>query len=84
MLANFKCTSCSSRNQRQLTAEIAFHFPGPQGMNKPIVLAFPEVFICLNCGFAVFALADAPLKEIGQTYMDDNPPSTRNLGGMWL
>jgi hypothetical protein len=84
MLANFKCTSCSSSNHRKLNAEIALHFPGLQGLTKPIVWAFPEVVICLNCGFAAFALTEAPLKELRQPYTDDDIPSTGNSGGMWL
>jgi hypothetical protein len=80
MFTSVECTSCSSRNRRKLNAEIGFHFPGFQGLDKPLVLAFPEVLICLNCGFAVFALADDPLKELGQTYTDDGLPGTDNVG----
>jgi hypothetical protein len=74
MFVSSECTSCFSKNQRKLNAEIAFHFPGLQGLDKPIVWAFPEVFICLNCGFAVFALADDPLRELGQTHTDGDLP----------
>lgn len=70
MVTGIECPSCSSKNQRKLNAELALHFAGLQGLDKPIVWAFPEVSICLNCGFAVFALADAPLKELCQTYTD--------------
>jgi hypothetical protein len=76
MFTNVECPSCSSKTQRKLNAELALHFPGLQGLDKPIVWAFPEVLICLNCGFAVFALADAPLKELGQTYTDDDLSDT--------
>jgi hypothetical protein len=71
MFASAECTSCSSKKQRKLNAELALHFPGRKGLDKPVVLAFPEVLICLNCGFAVFALAGAPLKELVQTSTDD-------------
>jgi hypothetical protein len=79
MFGSIGCPSCSSKNQRILNAELGLHFPGLQGLDKPIVWAFPEVLICLNCGFAVFALADAPLKELGQTYTDDDLSGTDNL-----
>jgi len=73
MFASAECTSCSSKKQRKLNAELALHFPGLQGLDKPVVLAFPEVLICLNCGFAVFALAGAPLKNLSR------PPRTMVL-----
>jgi len=72
---------CSSKNQRKLNAELALHFPGRKGLDKPIVWAFPEILVCMNCGFAVCALADAPLKELGQAYTDDDPPNADNLAG---
>ena len=80
MFASVECP-CSSNNQRKLSAELALHFPGPKGLDKPIVLAFPEVLVCLDCGFAVFALADAPLKELGQGYTDDDLASADNVEG---
>jgi hypothetical protein len=80
MFANVSCPSCSSRNHRKLNAELALHFQGLQGLDKPIVWAFPEVLICLNCGFAVFALADAPLRELGQTYQDEDLPIIARAG----
>jgi hypothetical protein len=81
MFASAECTSCSSKKQRKLNAELALHFPGRKGLDKPIVWAFPEVLVCLNCGFAVFALADPPLKELGQAYTDDDLPGADNLAG---
>lgn len=38
-----------------------FHFPGWEGMEKPTVLVFPEVVVCLDCGFAEFAFPEAEL-----------------------
>ena len=80
MFASVECP-CSSKNQRKLNAELALHFPGLKGLDKPIVWAFPEVWVCLNCGFAVFALADAPLQELGQVCTDDDLPGADNLAG---
>jgi hypothetical protein len=79
MFASAACASCSSNNQCKLNAELALHFPELQGLDKPIVWAFPEVLICLNCGFAVFALADTALKELGHTYTDDDLSDTDNF-----
>lgn len=80
MFAGVECR-CSLKNQHKLNAELGLHFPRLKGLDKPIVWAFPEVLVCLNCGFAVFALADAPLKELGQADTDDDLPSADNLAG---
>lgn len=66
MVSSIECPSCSSKDQRTLNGELALHLQGLPGLGKPIVWAFPEVLICPNCGFAVFALDDAPLQELCQ------------------
>jgi len=71
MRASVVCPSCSSKNHRKFNGELALHFPGLKGLDKPIVWAFPEVLICLNCGLAAFALEDAPLQELFQHCGDD-------------
>jgi len=45
------CRSCRSKNQTELGAEINIHFPGREGLDKPAVLAYPVVVVCLDCGF---------------------------------
>jgi len=37
------------------------HFPGRKGLDKPAVLVFPRLAVCLNCGFTQFALPEAQL-----------------------
>ena len=54
--------SCQSANQSTFNGEIAIHFPGLEGVDKPIVWVFPKVLVCLNCGFTEFAV---PEKELG-------------------
>jgi hypothetical protein len=51
------CKSCKSERQSNLTAEVAIHFPGLNGLDKPIVSIFPKLLVCLNCGFTEFARA---------------------------
>ena len=55
------CSSCHSTNRNTFTAEIAIHFPGLKGLNKPIVWVFPKVLVCLNCGCSEF---NVPEKEL--------------------
>ena len=56
------CKSCQSANQSTFNGEIAIHFPGLEGLDKPIVWVFPKLLVCLNCGFTEFAI---PEKELG-------------------
>jgi hypothetical protein len=58
MISQRTCKSCSSREQHSFEGEVALHFPGLDGLNKPIVWVFPEIFVCLNCGSAEFVVPD--------------------------
>jgi hypothetical protein len=55
------CKSCHSENHRQLNAEVAIHFPGLKGLDKPTVFVYPKLLVCLNCGFAEFVIREAEL-----------------------
>jgi hypothetical protein len=48
------CPSCNSDKQREFTAEINIHVNGIQNIDHPGVLFFPELLLCLNCGFSQF------------------------------
>ena len=56
-----QCKRCLSNRYEKFSAEVAIHFPGLGGLNKPIVWVFPDVLICLDCGSAVF---DVPKREL--------------------
>ena len=55
------CRSCQSANQSTFNGEIAIHYPGLEGLDKPIVWVFPKVLACLNCGFTEFAIPETEL-----------------------
>jgi hypothetical protein len=55
------CKSCGSDTQTRFTAEIAIHFPGLKGLEKPIVWVFPELSVCLNCGNGEFVVPESQL-----------------------
>lgn len=63
------CKWCGSDKQRRFTAEVAIHCPGLEGLNKPIVWVFPELFLCLNCGKAEFIV---PAKDLRTLATDDS------------
>jgi hypothetical protein len=57
------CLSCTSGNQTELSAEINIHLPSLKKLeSKPSVMVFPKVLVCLDCGFAQFALPESELR----------------------
>jgi len=52
---------CGSINQRNFIGEMGVRSPGLKGLKKPIVLIFPELTICLDCGRAEFVVPKAEL-----------------------
>jgi len=60
------CKSCQS-DQRNFNGEIAIHFPGLEGLNKPIVWVFPMLLACLNCGFTEFVIPERELRQLAES-----------------
>ena len=60
------CKLCRSENQPEFGAEINIHFPGRKCLDKPAVLAFPQLVVCLDCGFSQFTLPETELRLLGE------------------
>jgi hypothetical protein len=60
------CKSCQSSQQKTFTAEIAIHIPGLENVDKPAVLVFPALLICLHCGKTEFAVPEEELRRLGK------------------
>jgi hypothetical protein len=60
------CKACQSDDQRTFNGEIAIHFPGLKGLDKPIVWAFPKLVVCLDCGFTEFSVPEAELRLLSE------------------
>ena len=60
------CERCSSENQRTFNTEMNIHFPGWNGLEKPTVMVFSELIVCLNCGFAEFSVPEAELRRMAE------------------
>jgi hypothetical protein len=58
------CKSCASGNHRTFNGEVAIHFPGLAGLNKPILWVFPKLLSCLDCGFTEFVIPNPELRRI--------------------
>ncbi len=66
------CRSCQSANQSTFNGEIAIHFPGLKGLDKPIVWVFPKLLVCLNCGFTEFAVPEAELRRLVESDSEED------------
>lgn len=52
------CRECQSENQKTFPCEMNIHFPGQKNLDKPTVWAFPELLVCLDCGFTELRLQE--------------------------
>jgi hypothetical protein len=58
------CSRCDSYNRQNFNSELAIHFPGRDGPKKPTVLVWPELTVCMNCGFTEFTIPEKQLKVL--------------------
>lgn len=62
------CRECGSARQTSRPAEVNVHPPnGLEHLDTPIVLAFPQMLICLDCGFAECVLSEAELRDVARS-----------------
>jgi hypothetical protein len=59
------CQKCGSE-QSNFNAEINVHFPGHEGRDKPSILIFPELSVCLNCGFTELTISKKDLPSLAR------------------
>jgi hypothetical protein len=60
------CKSCASQNQSKFSAEMNIHLPGFNGLEKPTVWIFPEMVVCLDCGFAECTIPESELHKLAR------------------
>jgi|SRR5277367_1357185 len=60
------CNSCGSENQQQFPSEMVIHLPGLKNVNKPPVLAFPNLRICMDCGSTELAVPESVVRQLGK------------------
>lgn len=58
------CKGCHSEKQNVFNGEVAIHFPGRKGLEKPIVWAFPKLVVCLQCGYTEFTVPERELQVL--------------------
>jgi hypothetical protein len=73
------CLSCASGNQAEFGAEINIHFPGLRNIDRPSLLAFPKLLVCLDCGFSRFTLPETELRLLREPVTDELSALTNRL-----
>ncbi len=58
------CKACQSRTQNPFRSEINIHLHAEIRPAMPSVLIFPELLVCLDCGFAEFSIPPADLSRL--------------------
>jgi hypothetical protein len=66
------CQLCGSRKQAKLTAEILIHFPALKNLDRPGVLLFPNVWVCLDCGFSWFTVPETELASVAKDTLKES------------
>lgn len=67
--SSYICKACHSTRHGSFNAEVAIHFPGLHGLNKPVVLTFPKVEVCFQCGFTEFVVSERELQVLREGSM---------------
>jgi len=57
------CRACASENQSDFPTEIAIHLPG---LRTPHVFLFPQVVVCMGCGFTEFLIPETELLRLAK------------------
>jgi hypothetical protein len=58
------CKRCGADERKDFNGELAIHFPGMDGIHKPIVWVFPKLLVCLCCGFGEFVVPDEQVAQL--------------------
>ena len=64
-LETMACKQCDSANQSRFNGEIVIHYPGLKGLDKPLVMVFQKLSVCLRCGFTEFMVPERELRLLG-------------------
>jgi hypothetical protein len=60
------CKACKSDKQATFPSEVVIHFPGLEDLSKGHLFVFPQVLVCLNCGFTEFSIPETELRRLVQ------------------
>jgi hypothetical protein len=66
------CRACQSSRQRKLHSEVAIHPPFLLDTPLPHEMVFPELLICLDCGFTEFSIPASSLDRLAADSRNDS------------
>jgi hypothetical protein len=72
------CVSCGSGKQITFPAEINIHHTGLNNLDKPGVFVFPNVLVCLDCGYSRFTTPETELALLASSSRKTTIPEQRN------
>jgi hypothetical protein len=75
------CLSCGSTRQAELAAEMMIHFRGLEHRDKPGVLLFPEIRVCLGCGLSRFTVPETELASITRVTLENKSDTLKESAG---
>ena len=59
-----KCKHCHSEHLGHFTGEVAIYLTGLASLNQSIVWVFPDLLVCLNCGYTEFIVPERELQAL--------------------
>jgi len=63
------CRICGSTRQKEFPSEVNLHPPhGLEHLSSPCVLAFLDLFVCLDCGFTELVLEERERNALRRDY----------------
>jgi hypothetical protein len=75
------CPSCRSVKQAEFTAEMIIHSPGLKNIDRPSIWLFPELLVCLDCGFCRFTVSETELASIAEGTLADKSSTLEESAG---
>ena len=73
------CRNCGSAKQKEFPSEVNIHPPrGLKYLSNPCVFAFPQLLVCLDCGFTEFVLEETERGELAQHYSGEIAAEPKN------
>jgi hypothetical protein len=52
-------------NGQSRHTEVIIHLPGLNNVDKPPILVFPKLLVCINCGASLFTTPAAEMEQLG-------------------
>jgi len=60
------CKKCGSDQRSEFSSEINLHFTDSKDRDEQTVLLFPNLLVCLTCGFTEFFLSQNELPLVSK------------------